>query len=224
MFGYRSANRGFGLRLIFALAVAAVLFWVAGDRLYVYFSNRQIAEMSLTDFNAGKTDAAWVKLTGCSVFVPGAVIIQQEHSQEIDKVYLPLRPADEPAAPLANVMLETRDPELVALVRELDKMNAAEVAQFISAHREKFQVEKTCQGLVRVGMDEGPAEREKVAKASNGLTPGFLILQDGAEPSLVLPAFLIVLALVYLWIMLVGVPSRSVKTAPRGLQVGSLAG
>ncbi|MBI3831437.1 MAG: hypothetical protein HY291_18100 [Planctomycetes bacterium] len=222
MFGYRSANRGFSIGKVFVLILPAILFWAAGDMLYVYFTNPQMVETSLADFNAGKTGAAWVKLTDCSVFVPGAVLIEQEHSQEIDKVYLPLRPASDPGAPLAHVLLETRDPELVALVQDLDKRNPAEVAQYINEHREKFQFERVFQGLVRVGMDSGPSDREKVAKASGKLTPEFLIVQDGKEPMLGLPLFLIGIGLAFLYVMLVGVPARSVKAGPRGLQVGSL--
>lgn len=180
--------RGAGRFGCLVFLVGLVLLWGGGQGLYTALTNTSPTEMTLKDYEAQRPRAAWLKLKGCTGFLPAASY--RKSADGVSEVFVPLYDAsDDPndegvGARKAVVLLATKRPEALKLLKEIKDLKPEEQAKFLSEDQARFHLSGDFSGLVQFGIELSDSERKKLATLDQSLDPDFVILEEGNKPDL----------------------------------------
>jgi hypothetical protein len=105
--------------------------------------------------------------------------------------------------PPIHVLWATKDQTLLDLIEKMEKVSdQAGMFQFAAKHHEQIIQTREIEGLVRFGVDLKDKDHAKLAKLNTELSPDFIILADGQQPSFVVSAFLLLGGIVLLIVMI----------------------
>ena len=164
--------------------IAIALLWGGGQGVYTALKNRQPLEITVTDYIAKKPNAEWVTLKDAQLNLLEAA--HKEQLGKISEIFIPIRPKGESTDGPVHILLSTKDDAIVAALEDLNKSGGTmkEALNAASRHADKLFMQKDVSGLIRFGIDSDDKTRDKLAKLDMKLTQDFVIMNDGAAPSL----------------------------------------
>lgn len=164
--------------------VVIALLWGGCQGVYTALKNRQPLEITVTDYIAKKPDAKWVTLKNAQLNLLEAA--HKGVGGNISEIFIPVRPQGESTDTQVNILLSTKKQDIVAALEDMNKSSATkqEVIDAASRHADKLFMKKDVSGLICFGIDSDDKTRAKLAKLDMNLAPDFVILNDGAAPSL----------------------------------------
>ena len=150
------------------LVPAAASLVLAGEGIYHGVASRQPVAVSCDEFRRARPPSPRVIVTGCDINVAGAGY--RESSGQVEELYLPARPAGNPAV-AAPFVVATRDPAAIALARTVlgggrsaTSEQSLGVMQTVVA---ELRLTDAIDGLVRTGI----IERLRSRRILSGLAP-----------------------------------------------------
>jgi len=182
-----SSRAGFiQLTLIFA-CIILLLFAMGAQGIYSALKNRHPAAMSCEEFARTKPRATWLAITNCVLDLQDAsygTLIYQ-NVEVPTELYIPVRSANAREQTKDHVLLMTRDPELMKLLREMESQaSKADLDLWLARNTDRLHVRREVKGLVQFGVDLNAKARRKLARLQDNLAPDFIILEEGKEPEL----------------------------------------
>jgi hypothetical protein len=166
----------------FLIFVTGALLWYGGQSLYTAISNRTPTSMSSAEYAKAKPKAEWLELTQCNLAITDGM--HSEKSGSIQEIYLPVFAPSDKTSDKIHVLLATRNTSLMGLYQAAGNLkNEEQVRQFLIANKDRLYGQ-TIKGLVRFGINLKDKDRSKLASLDKSLSPDFIIIDDGKEPSM----------------------------------------
>lgn len=164
--------------------IVIALLWGGCQGVYTALKNRQPLEITVSDYVAKKPNAEWVTLKDAQLNLLEAA--HKERLGKISEIFIPVRPRGESTDGPVHILLSTKDDAIVAALEDLNKSSGTmkEALNAASRHADKLFMQKDVSGLIRFGIDSDDKTRAKLAKLDMKLAPDFVIMNDGAAPSL----------------------------------------
>ena len=164
--------------------IVIALLWGGGQGVYTALKNRQPLQITVSDYIAKKPNAEWVTLKDAQLNLLEAA--HKERLGKISEIFIPVRPRGESTDGPVHILLSTKDDAIVAALEDLNKSSGTmkEALNAASRHADKLFMQKDVSGLIRFGIDSDDKTRAKLAKLDMKLAPDFVIMNDGAAPSL----------------------------------------
>lgn len=164
--------------------IVIALLWGGCQGVYTALKNRQPLEVTVSDYIAKKPNAEWVTLKDAQLNLLEAA--HKERLGKISEIFIPVRPKGESTDGPVHILLSTKDDAIVAALEDLNKSSGTmkEALNAASRHADKLFMQKDVSGLIRFGIDSDDKTRAKLAKLDMKLAPDFVIMNDGAAPSL----------------------------------------
>lgn len=164
--------------------IVIALLWDGYQGVYTALKNRQPLEITVTDYIAKKPDAEWVTLKDAQLNLLEAA--HKGHLGKISEIFIPVRPKGESTDAKVHILLSTKDKAIVSALEDLNQSSATkkEVVDAASRHADKLFMQKDVSGLIRFGIDSDSKTRDKLTALDMNLASGFVILNEGAAPSL----------------------------------------
>lgn len=164
--------------------IVIALLWGGCQGVYTALKNRQPLEVTVSDYIAKKPNAEWVTLKDAQLNLLEAA--HKERLGKISEIFIPVRPKGESTDGPVHILLSTKDDAIVAALEDLNKSSGTmkEALNAASRHADKLFMQKDVSGLIRFGIDSDDKTRDKLAKLDMKLAPDFVIMNDGAAPSL----------------------------------------
>lgn len=164
--------------------IVIALLWGGCQGVYTALKNRQPLEVTVSDYIAKKPDAEWVTLKDAQLNLLEAA--HKEQLGKISEIFIPVRPKGESTDAPVHILLSTKDDTILAALEDLNKSgdNMKEALNAASRHADKLFMQRDVSGLIRFGIDSDDKTRGKLARLDMKLVPDFVILNDGAAPSL----------------------------------------
>ena len=164
--------------------IVIALLWGGCQGVYTALKNRQPLEITVSDYIAKKPNAEWVTLKEAQLNLLEAA--HKERLGKISEIFIPVRPKGESTGAPVHILLSTKDKDIVAALEDLDKSGGTmkEALNAASRHADKLFMQKDVSGLIRFGIDSDDKTRNKLAKLDMKLAADFVIMNDGAAPSL----------------------------------------
>jgi hypothetical protein len=164
--------------------IVIALLWGGGQGVYTALKNRQPLQITVSDYIAKKPNAEWVTLKDAQLNLLEAA--HKERLGKISEIFIPVRPKGESTDGPVHILLSTKDDTIVAALEDLNKSSGTmkESLNAASRHADKLFMQKDVSGLIRFGIDSDDKTRAKLAKLDMKLAPDFVIMNDGAAPSL----------------------------------------
>lgn len=175
------------LGCIAPIAILAFL-WLGGQGIYTALKNREPLRMDAAEYLEKKPSAEWVRLTGCQFNLTNSAYITSKSSGEVTEVYFAVEALGNRDDKPAHLLLASKKREMIDLMTSTNnKVAAVKSPDQMSAEilNSLFPAREEVSGLVRFGIAEESKTREKLEKLDLALTPDFIIIEDGEEPSLV---------------------------------------
>ncbi len=160
------------------------LLWGGCQGVYTALKNRQPLEITVTDYIAKKPNSEWVTLKDAQLNLLEAA--HKGRGGNISEIFIPVRPKGESMDAQVHILLSTKNKDIVAALEDLNKSSGTmkETLDAASRHADKLFMQKDVSGLIRFGIDSDDKTRDKLAKLDMTLAADFVILNDGAAPSL----------------------------------------
>ncbi len=164
--------------------IVIALLWGGCQGVYTALKNRQPLEITVTEYIAKKPNAEWVTLKDAQLNLLEAA--HKERLGKISEIFIPVRPKGESTDGPVHILLSTKNDAIVAALEDLNKSSGTmkEALNAASRHADKLFMQKDVSGLIRFGIDSDDKTRDKLAKLDMKLAPDFVIMNDGAAPSL----------------------------------------
>jgi hypothetical protein len=171
----------------FLIVVAVALMGAGGFGVVRGIGNREPQTLSCAEFYAQRPSAAWLRLTDCRIRLFDAAY--RESFGAVREVLAPVVPTREDATIEIRLVVATRDPDALALVKEmrvLDKKDdpGAGLA-FLAKNAKRMVASRDIQGTLRTEVDRGDPAFVKLRDLENNLVRDFAVLDEGRNPSLV---------------------------------------
>jgi hypothetical protein len=169
----------------FLIAAVIGLFWAGGQNFYTGITNRTPTKATVAEYAKTRPTAHWLHLTGARLMITDAMYRTSSKgaSGSVQELFIPVR-AEPDGAGTCVVLFSTKDAGLMTLHQQLQSASTKEQAiGFLQHHKDKI-FNREIKGLVRYGIDLKDEERRKLANLDKSLAPDFIILNDGAEPSM----------------------------------------
>lgn len=168
--------------------ITIALLYGGGQSLYTSFKNRQPTEVTLESLAAKKPDAEWLRIKGGTLDTMHAAYSSAFGVGKAQSVYIPLMSSADSRGEPIQVLVLTKDPELVKFtndMKELDKegTSEAEVLKVMAANVEKLKVSRPVEGLVQFGIESSGKKEDKLRKLFPNLEEDAIILEEGKKPS-----------------------------------------
>jgi hypothetical protein len=196
------------LTLVF-ICIIIVLFGMGGQGIYTALKYRQPVALNCEDYTRTKPRAAWLAITNCILDLNDAsyatMKLKYQKAEIATELFIPVRSATAKEPAKDNILLMTRDPELMKLLREVESLpTQAKVDEWMARNAERLRVRRDAKGLVQFGVDLNKGERRKLAQLQDSLTQDFIIIEEGRKPEfgqslgyLALGSMLVVVSVVF---------------------------
>lgn len=164
--------------------IVIALLWGGCQGVYTALKNRKPLELTVAEYIAKKPSAEWVKLKDARLNLLEAA--HKERLGKISEIFIPIRPKDEEKDAKVHILLSTKDNAIVNALEDLNKSGGTmkEAVNAASRHADKLFMQKDVSGLIRFGIDSDSKTTKKLAALDMNLAEDFVILNDGAAPSL----------------------------------------
>jgi hypothetical protein len=183
----RNSQAGFvQLTLVFA-GIILLLCGLGVQGIYTALKNRNPISMSCEDYARTKPKTAWLAITNCVLDLNDAcyATLKYQNVEVPTELFIPVRSANSKERMKDNILLATRDPELMKTLRELESLpSKAKLEAWLTRNANRLLVHRDVKGLVQFGVEMKTQERRKIAQLQENLTPDFIILDEGKKPEL----------------------------------------
>ena len=160
---------------------ALYMVWMGGQGLYTSIKNREPMELACGHYGEVKPNREWVKLTDCELDVMESSYM--EESGKVVELFIPARGPGEEEGDTIDVLVATKDAELLAAVNQLVLLESeVELTRFIAERGRELHVIRDVQGLVRYGVDLDESDRADLQGLDGNLAEDFVIIDDGNDP------------------------------------------
>jgi len=199
------------LGYIFAIG----LLWGGGQGIYVGLKNRAPVEITVANFLTAHPDAEWVTLKDARLN-----LLESAHRERLGKIaelYVPVRPVGEAEDAPVRILLETKNKETIAALEKIKLAgdSESETLGALAEVADKLIETRDVSGLIQFGIDSDSRARRKLSELDMNLADNFVILEEGAEPSLGNSAGLLVLGLLLgVFMLRRGAAKEAAPTAP----------
>lgn len=170
---------------IFLLAVTAGMLWAGGQNLYTALRNRRPTTMSYEDYIKTKPSATWLVLTNCEIDLTDSCVKSYYGSKVPTEIYVPVRSVNAGRSnQVVHVVLATKDKEQLATLSEMQHLESKGALTWIIKNRKRVFCQRNVSGLVEFGVDLKDRDRDRLSALLKNADKDFIILQEGAEPSM----------------------------------------
>jgi len=160
------------------------LLWGGCQGVYTALKNRHPLEITVADYIAQQPNAEWVTLKDAQLNLLEAA--HKGRLGNITEIFIPVRPKGESKDAQVHILLSTKDAAIVAALEDMNRSSGTmkDAIDAASRHADKLFMQKDISGLIRFGFDSDTKTRDKLARLDMKLAADFVILNDGATPSL----------------------------------------
>ena len=167
------------------LLVLALL-WAGGQGVYEVLQNRSPESLTCEAAQAAPPRSAWLHITGCKVNVLEAAY-RTRAGVATDDIYVPLTAGGAGGHKIVRLVLATKDPEIVAVVKEmaaLDENDKKAFFSFLAKNAKRLIRDKDVTGMVQSGIDKNDKVHRRLKELNKDLADDFLVIDEGREPRL----------------------------------------
>lgn len=171
------------LSLLGCLCIIGLLI-IGGQGVYVALKNDEPLEISVADYIAKKPNAEWLRLKDSQVSLMEAAY--KARLGKVSEVYIPVRAAGESMDAPVHILLCTQNQDVVASLKALSQSSAPVQTKMDVASRQADRIfmRQDVTGLTCYGILYDIFMRYRLAGLNLKLADDFVILDDGAAPSL----------------------------------------
>lgn len=165
------------------LSIMALLI-IGGQGVYVALKNETPLEISVADYIAKKPNAEWMTLRDAQVSLVEAAY--KARLGRVSEVYIPVRPAGESLSAPVHILLCTQDEAVASALKALSQSKAP-VSQKVgvaSRQADRLFMRQDITGMTRYGIFYDLFMKFRLSQLNLQLADDFVILDDGASPSL----------------------------------------
>ena len=168
--------------LLFFVVIAFII--GGGQGAYTMLTSSKLQSYTVEEYLEKSPDDKWLELTGCTLDHSDAVWMESRIGDNVKEAYIPIfDPKDEDKKSKIKILLATKNPETLDLVRQLSELKSEEEAmKFMVANMDKVLAERDVQGLVRFGIELDDDDAREIKKISPNLAEDFIILDEGKKP------------------------------------------
>lgn len=168
------------------IGITVAMLWSGGQSLYTAAMNRRPTTMSYDDYVKTKPKATWLMLTNCSVRLTEACFKSYYGGKNATELYVPVRSMrPEGRKEKVQIVLATKDPNALATFSEMQNLKTEDAATLWALkNRNRIVMQRNVGGLVQFGINLKDSERQKLANLLQNASDDFIILEEGAQPSL----------------------------------------
>ncbi len=160
------------------------LLWLGCQGVYVALRNPDPLKITVAKYIAKKPDAEWMTLQEGQMSLLEAAY--KARVGKISEIYIPVRPAGESLDAPIHILLSTSDPAVVEALQNLSRSPGPVQKKIVAASRQADQLfmRQDITGLTRYGLFFDFLMHARLAALRLNLAPDFIIVDDGAAPSL----------------------------------------
>jgi hypothetical protein len=162
------------------------LLWAGGQGAYEALRNRSPETMTCEAAQATPPRSAWVHLTGCRVNVLEAAY-KTRAGVATDDIFVPLTSGGQGGDKAVRLVLATKDPDVVAVVKEmsaLDEKDTKALFSFLAKNAKRLVRVKDVTGMVQAGIDKDDKVYRRLKEVNKDLAADFLVIDEGRQPRL----------------------------------------
>jgi hypothetical protein len=162
------------------------LLWAGGQGVYEALRNRAPESMSCEAAQATPPRSQWVHLTGCKLNVLEAAY-KTRAGVATDDIFIPLSAGGKDGDKTVRLVLATKDPDIVAVVKEmsaLDESDKKAFWAFLAKNAKRLVRDKDVTGMVQSGIDKNDKIHRRLRELNKDLAADFLVIDEGREPRL----------------------------------------
>jgi hypothetical protein len=168
------------LKVLFLPLLALAMLWGGGQTVYTALKNNAPSELTCDQVMTQPPGAHWLSLSGCEYdlenLTVGGIL------STVSELYIPLRPVGDTSRRMSQVVLFTKDKQLLEIVRAMDKAPNEDVALTHLERLVDLGTPERIEGLVRFGIDLDDDDVKKVRQANPTLPNDFVLLDQGKKP------------------------------------------
>jgi hypothetical protein len=163
------------------------------QKTYVAVRDGSQFQISCADYTTQRRpDASWLRLTDCEYDLDHyAVKYDKDSSSKIERVYLPLRPVGIKTGPTV-IVVERRDDDMLRVIEWAERGGGHDPPQ-PAFSRIQAQLDRPTDGVVLDGIDLDSHVKDELAKLDLELASDFVIIDNGAKPSLLAGIIMLVI-------------------------------
>lgn len=177
--------------------ISVGLLIVGGHGLATAMTNREpvtyAADGYLSDTRLGqRPEESWLNLTGATFDLTQAGYSSIKVAGNITDVYLPIFASDDDEQNWVEVVLLTKDKEIIQTVQEMKRLLDApdeEVLEYLNVNMDKIRFQRDVSGLVETLLDsEAKDDLEQIYGVS--LSPDVVLIKHNGKPSILISSLL----------------------------------
>ena len=167
------------------LILSVALLIGGGQGFYTALKNRQPVTMTVKDYLAHRPSGEWVHLKDAHCDLAECAV--SGYAGTIQELFIPVRVPGENPESKVNVLLKTKDAQMVAAMVSLKAAakDPAAQAKVIANNYKVLSGPKEISGLVEFGINADDKKRANLAGLHMNLASDFVIIADGEQPSTV---------------------------------------
>lgn len=173
--------------------------WYGGDGVYEYVQARSVEVIPCDALASAPPKGVYLRVTGCVVDLVGAAYLEKKKGLQVvsSEVIAPLRRPNASQGELARIFVSTRDPKALDLVGRMIayQLHDDRMAQLFKDQGQALRAKRDVEGLARRGFRDDGSTRSEVERLSKNAGSDFVILDEGRQPELLLPALALALGL-----------------------------
>jgi hypothetical protein len=170
---------------LFLLAITVGMLWAGGQNLYTALSNRHPTTMSYEDYVTTKPSATWLVLTNCEIDLTDSCVKTYQGSRRPTEIFVPVRGVNAGKSnEVVHVVLATKDKDQLATLSEMQNLDRKEALAWILKNRQRVFCQRNVSGLVEFGVNLKDRDRQRISALLRNAANDFIILQEGAQPSI----------------------------------------
>lgn len=175
---------------VFLLLMGIIVLPMAAIELKDGLAAKKPTPLTWKQFGNEKPKSGWFKITGAQLDVVNVVWVESIVTGKMGNIYVPARAANDEGVedtPI-EMLVKINDPKIAATVQELKKLDKGtdEAAmKYVLSHAEQLIIERPLEGTLADGFDEvDSGDKSAIQGAGATLANDFVILQEGAKPSI----------------------------------------
>ena len=142
--------------------------------------------MSYDDYVKTKPSATWLVLTNCEIDLTDSCVKSYYGSKMPTEIYVPVRSVNAGRTnEVVHVVLATKDKEQLATLSEMQNLDSKGALSWILKNRQRVFCQRSVSGLVEFGVNLKDRDRQRLSVLLRNAAKDFIILQEGAQPSIV---------------------------------------
>jgi hypothetical protein len=167
----------------FLIMVTIALLWGGGQGTLTLLTNLSPKRYSVDTYIQKRPPEKWLQLADGELNMLEVSYMSILGVGPLTEIYIPLRPVGYKDGDRDQILVATKDPELLDLAWELrDAKSSEEIARVILQSGKSLSIHRDVKGLIREGIDLKDSDVRKLRKVNPNLADDFIILAEGARP------------------------------------------